>query len=139
MSYLDSDFTASLQRDLFPGPTILSSLDLDAVTSSLDASKIASNGPINSADRTSVFDLNAGTYTVNDGTVERIRLGRMDDGSYGLIIKDKDGNIILNITGDNNLIQSSNGHMQLDLLAEQLRVYDEANLRILLGKGQNLF
>ncbi len=139
MNYLDTQFNDNLERDLFPVSGQLSSLDMDSVTQSLDIGKLTTTGSLKSSDGRLAFDLEGNTYIVNDGTIERVRLGRMDDGSYGLRIQDKDGNVILNITGETNLLQSSNGHMQLDLTAEQMRIYDETNLRILLGKGENLF
>lgn len=88
--------------------------------------------------RTAV-DLDNGSILFGDGLVDRVRLGKMDDGSYGLVIKDTEGNVLLNITGETNLIQSKTGKMQIDLTEEQARWYDELNLRILIGKALGKF
>ena len=63
----------------------------------------------------------------------------MEDGGIGLRIREKDGNELLNITGDRNIMQSRTKKMQLDLDEEQARWYDEINLRIMIGKAIGLF
>lgn len=138
-TYLDSDFDSTLQREvIISGQTQFSELDSDMLIESLDASKIR-NGTMSSENGRTKVDLDNGTIIFGDGLVDRVRLGKMDDGSYGLIIKDIDGNVLLNITGDINLIQSKTQKMQIDLTEEQARWYDELHLRILIGKALGRF
>ena len=138
MSYLDSGFDPFLEKVADPGTAEISNQDYDALIDSLTGNKIV-GGAISSVNQKMVFNLSDGTFIVNDGLSERIRLGFMENGEIGLRIRDKDGNELLNITGDRNIIQSRTGKMQLDLDEEQARWYDEINLRILIGKAIGLF
>jgi hypothetical protein len=135
--YTDIGFSSLMEREI-PPSTDPSSIDLDAQIETMTAEKIR-GGVLSSQDSRTQIGLDSGTYIVNDGVRERIRIGLMEDGTYGFRIQDKDGNQIMNINGENNIMQSVTGKMQIDLTAEQLRFYDENNLRILIGKAIGLF
>lgn len=139
MSYLDSGFDSNMEKlPQVSGSGELSSLDFDAILQDITANKLV-GGTVSSVDKTMAMNLDAGVFTVNDGLIDRVQLGRIEGGQYGLVIRDSDGNEIFRITGDKNLIQSKTGKMQIDLDEEQARWYDETNLRILIGKAQGLF
>lgn len=139
MDYTDSGFNQLLERPFDNGaPGEVSSLDYDALLESISADKIQ-GGTFTSQTNQNTLNLDTGTQVINDGTRERIRIGLMEDGSYGLRVQDQDGNILINITGTTNLIQSANGHVQFDLTEEQIRIYDETKLRALFGKAFGKF
>jgi hypothetical protein len=135
--YTDIGFSNLFEKEV-PASNDPSTLDLDAQIETLSGEKVR-GGTMSSNDGRTQLGLDSGTYVVNDGVQERLRLGQMEDGSYGIRIKDKDGNVLMNITGDNNQIQSASAKMQIDLSAEQLRFYDETNLRIIIGKALGVF
>jgi hypothetical protein len=130
VSYLDNNFDPFLEKisDSFTPTTV----DQDALIESLNASKLNS-GVVQSVDKRTSMDLDNSLYTVNDGLINRVEMGQFDDGEYGLRIRDRDGNLLIDITGTKNLLQSADGKFQIDLTNKQLRVYDQFNLRVLLG------
>lgn len=133
-TYLDENFETNMERVIDLGsPTEYSDIDFDAIIDSISASKILGGTMASNDGRTSLA-LDDGTFLSSDGLIDRVRLGKMDDGSYGLIIKDREGNVLFNITGETNLIQSKTGKMQIDLTEEQARWYDDLYLRIGIGK-----
>lgn len=133
MSYLDSGFDAFFEKPLGLNNSQFSSIDQDVMLSPISANKIQ-DGVMSSSDNRTQLDLNSSLYTVSDGMVSRVQLGKFSDGEYGLRIFDRDGNVLIDITGENNLIQSPDGKLQLDLTRKQLRAYDENNLRALFGE-----
>lgn len=131
MSYLDNDFNVFLDKFYQPSSSI-TALDFDADVESFDASKVVS-GILRSTDGRTAVDLDKSLFSVNDGLIDRVEVGKFDDGEYGLRIRDREGNILVDITGTKNLLQSADQKMQLDLTDKQFRVFDQFNLRILLG------
>ena len=82
------------------------------------------------------IDLQGDRFVVKDGVVDRIELGRLSNGEIGLIIRDSDGNELMRITGEKNIIRSSNGNVELDFIEQWFLVKDDGgNVRVLLGKG----
>lgn len=133
MSYLDSDFNVFLEKSL-TSTSSSSALDFDADVESIDAGKVKS-GVLRSVDGKTVFDLDGSLNSWNDGLINRVEIGKFDDGEYGLRIRDRDGNLLLDFTGTRNLIQSPSGRLQADFgEAEQIRAYDQTNLRAIFGK-----
>jgi hypothetical protein len=131
VSYLDNGFDLFLDKTSPPSGEV-SAIDQDAITDSISGSKISS-GTISSNDGRSNLNLDDSLYSVSDGLVNRVEMGQFDDGEYGLRIRDRDGNLLIDITGTRNLLQSADGKFQIDLTDKQLRVYDQFNLRVLLG------
>jgi len=134
MSYLDNGYDKWLEKTIINSQIEYSDMDTDALIGNLSGSKILSTGTIMSQDRKIQLNLDKNMFVVNDGTIDRLKMGKFDDGEYGIRIYDAKGNEIINITGTNNIIQSSDKLMQLDLSAKQFRVYDGRNLRVLLGE-----
>lgn len=137
MSYLDSDFNIFLDKPL-SNQSDMTALDFDAQIDSISADKINSGTMQSPGGRTSL-DLDEGSFVSNDGLINRVELGKTQDGGYGLIIRDEQGNVIFNFTGQVNLIQSRTGKMQFDFDEEQARWYDNLYVRILIGKKLGLF
>jgi len=70
----------------------------------------------------------------------RIRLGKTEDGSYGLIVRDESGNTILQFTGDVNIIKSPDNSLELNFDNTQIIVRSVAGLiKVLIGKDINGF
>lgn len=134
MSYVNSGYDQYFDKSIIGTSTQISNIDADILLSEIDASSLTSSGSIKSNNNRLTLDLSDETFAVNDGTIERIRIGAFEDGEYGMRIVDKSGNILFNITGTTNLVQSPDQKMQLDLTGKQLRVYDDKNLRVLLGE-----
>lgn len=139
MSYLDRGYNEYLEQSIIPQEIEYSDLDIDMLFDSLGGQKIASSGSIESQDRRLSLNLGDNLFAINDGTVDRVKMGKFEDGEYGLRIYDREGNVLMDITGTKNLIQSSDASMQLDLTDKQFRVYEGNILRILMGYGQGLF
>lgn len=133
-SYLDSGFNDYLQREIMPPTNSLTSIDIDSLFEGIDASKIFSSGPIKSSDGRLAWDLEQNSYVVSDGQGERVRLGKMENGEYGLRIKDQNGNVLMNITGVENILQSSDGKMIIDFIKANIRIFDDHNLRTIVGR-----
>lgn len=126
-------------NSVFTGISTIESIDTDILLEGISGQNILSDGSIKSVNERFDINLSGNTMAINDGVVERVRLGEMEDGEVGLRITDRDGNVLINITGSTNLIQSKTGKMQLDLDEEQARWYDDKNLRIIVGKALKKF
>lgn len=108
-------------------------LEFEQNTPEFSGSKLI--GLLSSQDGRVKIDLDNNIIIISDGVVERVRLGKQADDSYGLIIKDINGNIIMQITGEINFIQSSNSRTKLDFVANKLTIKEESGLtRIILGE-----
>lgn len=112
----------------------LSSIDFENFTPDISASKIQ-GGILTSPDGTVQFDIDKGMLRITDGIQDIISLGKLDDGSIGLVIKNKSGNEVMRVTTNTILLQSGNQHMVLDFNAETLTVNDDFLIPVvLLGK-----
>ena len=135
MSYLDVGFNENLIReDILPNQTQqLDPLQFEQFVPEFSASKLT--GLLQSRSGRLQMQLDEETFIVSDGAVERIRLGKLADDSIGFLVKDINGNVLMQISGDVNLIQSSNKHMQLNFNDETLIVTDEGSTpMVLVGK-----
>lgn len=92
-------------------------------------------GVLSSASGVTKLDLENDTFSVTDGGIERIRLGKLEDGTIGLLVKDKNGNVLLQFAGEINLLTSPQGNLVLDFNETQLLVKDDGGTPvILIGK-----
>lgn len=126
MSYLDAGYNEFLTREQ-EAPIQVDALESDYSTPSVSASKIV-GGLLASQNGMTQFDLEKNTFKVSDGTQDRVTLGVLPDDSIGLLVKDVDGNILMQISGDKNFIQSSNRQIVLDLDKKQLIISDSNGL-----------
>lgn len=132
-TYLDVGYSDYLTREIPVGTDSKRLTEIDADQNSPDqsGSKIR-GGVIESNDGTTSFDLERGTMYIGN----QIILGKLPDGTIGIIIKDKDGNELIHVSEAVNIFKSSKGNMKLDFIEQQLIVYDETGTpRVLVGKG----
>lgn len=134
MTYNESGYDEYMDRSLVSTQAQFSDLDMDTVFDGVSGNKILPNGVISGIDGRVKFDLDNEVFVVNDGVRDRVKLGRFDDGEYGLRIEDADGNSLMDVTSSNNIFKSSDGKMEIDLTNNQIRVYDDSNLRVIIGK-----
>lgn len=134
MSWDQIGYTDNLIREDTESVNIeLDPLQFEQYAPEFSGAKI--NGIVQSQSGRVKIDLDNNAFIISDGTTERIRLGKLLDDSIGLLIQDINGNKLMQISGDTNLIQSSSAHMQLNFNDETLIVTDEGGTPIvLIGK-----
>lgn len=142
MSYLDNGYDEFLTR-IEPVSQIQSQevdpLQFDSFTQQISASKLQ-GGVMLSPDGKIKMDLDQGYFLVSDGVQELVRFGTLPDGSIGLLIKDNQGNTLMQVSQGVFLLQSSDKAMSIDLIATQLLVRDaQQRVRLLLGKDPGGF
>lgn len=135
MSWDQIGFTEGLTRSENL-PTVTPDMDplqFEQFAPEFSASKLT--GSLKSQDGKVELDLDGEKLIITDGVIERVRLGRQSDDSYGLIVKDINGNTLMQITGDINFIQSSNGRTKLDFVANKLTIKEVGGLtRVVIGE-----
>ena len=134
MAYNDLGYNDFFDRSIVQPTNFIQSIDSEVLLEGIEGETILGQGAVKSSNGRLIMDLDGNTFLVSDGTAERVRLGQMEDGGYGLRVKDRKGNVLLNLTDETNLIQSSDGRMKLDLSLKKFLVYDQTNLRVLLGE-----
>ena len=132
MSYVDIGFNEQLIREDTPSQTgqQLDALQFDKDVQEFSGSRMT--GVLQSSSGRTRLNLDEDFFVSSDGVIDRVRLGKQDDGSYGLVIKDENGNVLMNMTGLVNILQSSSKHMQVDFNGETLIVTDEGGTPIVL-------
>lgn len=135
MSYTDIGYNNYLLRPLEASYTEQIGIDSASAFEQISGSQIKGD-KISSLNGNMELDLQGDRFLVTDGIVDRVEFGKLSDGNMGLIIRDSQGNELLHIGGEINIIKSSNGHMQLNFNNEQLVVKNEGGqIRALFGKG----
>lgn len=135
-TYLDYGFNKYLERSTNPSSTPLEidPLQFEQFTQDVPADKIFS-GLLTSQDKKVIIDLENNVLRITDGTTDRITLGVLPDEKIGLLIKDKDNNILMQISEDVSYIQTPDGTMQLNFNDRRIIVKEESGLpRVILGK-----
>lgn len=143
MSYLDKGYDENLIRiepaSQQQSQQELDPLQMDSFTDQISASKLQ-GGAMISPDGKIKLDLDQGFFLVSDGVQELVRFGVLPDGTTGLLIKDGQGNTLLQVSQGVFLMQSSDKAMSIDLIAAQLLVRDaQQRVRVLLGKDPGGF
>lgn len=134
MPYQDLGYDEYFDKSLNIANQSITNANSDILLEGISGESLSSTGAIQSLNKQMSMDLDNNTFTINDGTIERLRLGTQVDGSVGLKIVDQDGNVLFNITGKTNLIQSPSGKFRIDLTKERAESYDDFNLRAIFGK-----
>lgn len=75
-------------------------------------------------------DLQNDRFYVNDGIINRVELGVLVDGGIGLIIRDSQGNILMQISEGLNIIQSPSKRFQIKIDNEHILINDEGGTPI---------
>jgi len=136
-TYLDSGFNNYFQREVVPNSgnsSQVSQFDFETNYIGLSANQIAS-GIMASANKRLSMDLDGESFVASDGVVQRVRLGRLEDGSYGLLIKDKNDNTLMQISGETNFLKSPNGRLEMNFDNTQILVKDTGdNVVALIGE-----
>lgn len=134
MTYEDAGYNQYLLRPLEATYTEQAGVDSSAAYEQISGSQIKGD-TISSANGNMKFDLQGDRFLVTDGIVDRVEFGKLSDGNMGLIVRDNQGNELMHISGDINIIQSANKHMQLNFNNEELVVTDDGSTPIvLIGK-----
>lgn len=140
MSYLDIGYDEFLNRieDSSSGQVMQKQLDplqFDTFVDQISGSKIQ-GGAMISPDGRLKLDLENGAFKVNNGVEDLVLFGILPDGSVGLLIKNDDGKVLMQISSSKNVIQSPNEHFQADFDNERILAKDNKGLpRALFGKG----
>lgn len=137
MSYLDIGFSENLSvAEIGQQNQQFDPLQIEQMIPEISGAKLS--GLVRSQDGRLQMDLDNNSFIVTDGVIERVRLGQQSDGTYGLLIKDNDGNDLMSI-GEKNIIQSANKNFVIDIGNEQFIVYENGLPRIILGRFPGLF
>ncbi len=135
MNYSDLGYNSYLLRPLEATYIEQVGIDSSVVYEQISGSQVRGD-KISSLNRTLNLDLEHDSFILTDGSTNRIEFGKLPSGEIGLIIRDDKGNILLEISGATNKIQSSNGHVNLDFNEERLLIKDEGGTPVvLIGKG----
>ena len=135
MNYLDAGYDSFLSR-IPPPLDQVDPLQFEQNNPEISASKIQ-GGVMQSQDGKTAVDLEQGYFRVNDGAMEIVRLGVQQDGTIGLLIKDREGNELMRFVGSTNILRSPQGNMELNFNEIQFTVKDEGGTPVvLLGKLQ---
>ncbi len=134
MAWNDIGFSETLVReDTVATQQELDPLQFESFAPELSASKLT--GLMQSQDGKVLLNLDENFIVISDGTEERIRLGKLKDGTFGIELKDQQGNSLMRI-GDVNVIKSADNTMELDFDETRILIRDIGGTpRVLLGKG----
>lgn len=141
MAYQNIGFDENLIRVEASGNTqqALDPLEFDNFTDSISGDKVQ-GGLMSSPDGRAQFDLNKGTFLINNGVEDLVTFGTLPDSSIGLLIKDQNGNILLQVSETIIFMQSSNEAMKLDFIQERLDIRDaQKRLKVRLGRDDGGF
>lgn len=135
MDYTQQGFNEFLTRGEIPNSSQeLDPLQAEQYNQEISASKIQ-GGSMQTTNGLTKLDLETGSFQVNDGAVQVVRLGVQEDGSIGLVIKNREGNELLRFVGDTNILRSPDGNMELNFDNNNLVIKEEGGLpRLILGK-----
>lgn len=135
MTYTDIGYNDFLLRPLEASYTEQIGIDSSSAFNQISGSQIQGD-KIVSLTGNLELDLQGDRYIVKDGPINRIEFGRLDDGTVGLIIRDTQGNELMKISGDRNIIKSANSNLELDFDNERILIRDISGTpRVLIGKG----
>lgn len=138
-SYLDAGYNEFLSREPMISQQQQDPLMTDQLNSEISGSKVQ-GGVMSSPNGKSQYDLDSGTFRVNNGIQNLVELGVLTDGSIGLLIQDKDGNVLLKVSEGEFYLQSPLKTSRLDLIADKYTIRNEfGDLKVLIGKDEGGF
>lgn len=138
MDYTQAGYDEFLSR-VPPAPSgELDPLQQDQYSPEISGSKVQ-GGVMETADGKTQLNLEQGFFGVNDGATQVVRLGVQEDGTIGLVIKDREGNVLLQFTGEVNVIQSPNQNFQADFNEERIVAKENGKTLALFGRHQGGF
>ena len=134
MNYLDVGYDSSLLRPLTATYVEQIGIDSNSAYEQISGSQVKGD-IISSLNGSMEMNLQEDRFAVTDGIVDRVELGRLSDGSIGLIIRDAEGNELMHFSGDINVIQSADQSLSLNFNEAQILVKNEGKIPVvLIGK-----
>lgn len=139
MPYVDIGFDRFLNRIAPTSQNNGGIQELDPTQTDTFFQQISGNkvigGILSSPDGRVKLDLDQGILKISDGVQDLVTFGLLPDGTVGLLIKDSQGNLLMQVSQGVCILQSSDKAMTIDLVAAQADVRDAAgNLRVRFGK-----
>ena len=144
MAYTDIGFDEFLQRSDAPmqgqpNGGQLDPLEADTYLPEVSGSKIT-GGIISSPDGRLKINLDEGFLKISDGVQDDLaRFGILPDGSVGLMVRDNEGNILMQVSSKQMLLQSADKSMSIDLILAQVILRELGVPIFLLGKKEKAF
>ena len=135
MAWDQIGFTENLVREDTQGIQTqqVDPLQFEQNTPEFSGSKLT--GLLQSRDGRVQVNLDENYIIISDGIQERVRLGKQSDGAYGLLVKDENGNQLMNITGATNLLQSADKSLEINFNETQIVVRNAGGTPVvLMGK-----
>lgn len=139
MGYTDIGYNQFLTRDENFNNEITQFDPMEFEQASPEFSGAKLQGIIQSQDGRVRIDLDNNSIIISDGVVERVRLGKQSDDSYGIRVLNKAGNILMQFDDNRNLIQVGSQNVQLDFDNEYLLISEGGVGKVLIGKDQGGF
>lgn len=133
MTYEDAGFNQYLLRPLEATYTEQTGIDSNAAYEQISGSQIRGD-KIVSLSNSLGLDLENELFFVNDGRTNRIELGKLPDGSIGMIIRDDLGNILLEISESVNILRSSDGNLEYDFDNKRILLKQNGLPRLVIGE-----
>lgn len=133
--YLDYGYNQYLQKG---GSTVPNSevdpLQFEQFTQDVPGDKMFS-GLVTSNDGKVVLDLENNVIRISDGAIDRVTLGSLPDNTIGILIKDDNGNIIMQVSGEVNFIKSSDGTLEYNFIDKRILMRDDDGTpRLIIGE-----
>lgn len=134
MSYTDLGYDTFFSKELVPETeTGKTTFDFTSEIQGLTLDQVR-GGTMRSATGRMTVNMEDEKFVISDGSIDRIALGKLEDGSFGLIIRNNVGTELMRI-GAVNLIQSPSGNLQLDFDNERILVKEDGGTpRLIIGK-----
>ncbi|OGO14266.1 MAG: hypothetical protein A2Y53_03930 [Chloroflexi bacterium RBG_16_47_49] len=134
MDYTEIGFNDFLLRPLEADYTEQVGIESSVSYEQISGSQVKGD-VISSLNRQMQIDLENNSFTLSDGNINRVEFGKLSNGNVGLVIRDDQGNSIMEISGNTNIIRSASGALELDFNEERLLIRDQGGTpRVLIGK-----
>ena len=134
MNYTDIGFDAFLLRSLEASFT--EQIGIESISSLNQISGLQVKGDkITSLNKSLNIDLENDAFTVEEGEIKRVEIGRLPDGKIGVVLRNNQNIALLNITGDEHLIQSADGKTFFNLKENKMQVADDKGITLIDGTG----
>lgn len=107
MRYQDTGYDNNLNKSIFSSrKERLTEIEAEENIEGFPFKDLVPRGSLIFKDGRTEINAEEGYIETTDGVVPRFRLGKQKDGTYGVRLWDKDGNILIDNTGNNNTINT---------------------------------
>lgn len=132
--YLSAGYNDFLLRPLEAG--FVEQVGLDSSSSFEQISGLQVKGDkIISSSKNLTLDLQNDSFIVKNGDFKRVEMGKLFDGTVGLIIRNEKDNVLVNISGETNKISSPSGNFEIDFNEEKLTLKNKDNQTFIDANG----